>query len=149
VYFRTDTQTGYSSTGEFEGDTLYMNLSLEYSSYSDALIPTGLFSAELYAFSCDYPVVNFLDEIVITSNNSFNQIPAGSSLNDKLMLASGQTIEEFLAGQDTGYYGYWNGYGLEFVWLEKPAEEAHTFQFTLTDNAGNIFTASAQPIVWK
>ena len=148
VYFRTPGSSAYVPGGEIETDSLYMILSLDYEYYTDASFPTDLFSTGLYAFSCDVPVANHLTDLSVTSNNTFNGIPAGSVLNDKLVTLTGGTIVDLLEDlQGQGMYGLYSP--LEFLWTEKPTESDHTFEFLLTDNAGNTFSATSAPIIWK
>jgi len=134
VYFRIPESSAYLSGGEIETDSLFMLLALDYAYYTDSGFSDGLSSTELYAFSCDFPLVNHITDVIVTSNNTFNGLSPGTVLNAKL--AETQLLDDY------------NGL-IEFLWLDKPVEQEHTFQFVLTDNAGNTFSASAEPIIWK
>ncbi len=97
--------------------------------------------------TCQPPLVNWISDIAITSNHDFNNIPAGSSLNDKVRSVYPEgSIDDLLAyleGKEFSDY-----FELRFMFREKPIQQEHVFDFQFTDNAGNVFEAQSQPIIW-
>jgi hypothetical protein len=136
------------SSGAIVGDTLTMELWMEYESYTDAMIPMSL-TTELYGLSCPpYILANYLTGLEITSSNDFNDIPAGQLLNDIIKDENtGVTISELIA--EMQLINAYRFADLTLSFLEKPELPEHQFHFLFTDNAGNTFSGHSETIVWQ
>jgi hypothetical protein len=148
VTFRTEVQELPVSSGAIVGDTLTMELWMEYESYTDAMIPMSL-TTELYGLSCPpYILANYLTGLEITSSNDFNDIPAGQLLNDIIKDENtGMTISELIA--EMQLINAYRFADLTLSFLEKPELPEHQFHFLFTDNAGNTFSGHSETIVWQ
>lgn len=133
--------------GEFTSDSLHLIFQLKVQYYAEAGFSEGtMSSADAFSFDCNIPMANEVISMVFTSNNDFNDIPAGEPLNSRIISADLMIpVEELIPmiNPFTLYYDH-----LRFTIIEKPAIQQHTFSIRITDNAQNVFVTEAKPVIW-
>jgi hypothetical protein len=128
-------------------DTLYLWVTPDFTAYTDAGWHVEGTMPEADAFSsCSHiQVANHLTTFTVTSSQTFNQIPAGESLNTLLWSVDTQERVDTFGP----VFPFMHGNPLRFLFLEKPVLPDHILTIHVRDNAGNTFTATAPPLIWQ
>ncbi len=161
----------YPQDSIFTTDSLVMEVSILPMHLVNNHQNTNLFINSAYAFSSDYsdPKLNHtISKLTISSNNNYNDIIAGESINDKLIVLDNAYCQQYtnhtsmwkfndtISVQDyvykylvQGTYLYSQGTTVVFKFLEKPSEPIHVFTFDFVDSQGTHFKGTSDTLRWQ
>lgn len=112
---------------------------------------SGFFIQQALALSCPEPGEDGMKDSIVgielTSNNPFNGIPAGQSLNDQILIWSSLTVQEFL--QETGTLHPIIGREIDIVFIERPVNSIHQFTIRVELESGMVFSDETAEITWE
>lgn len=112
---------------------------------------SDLFIQQALAFQCPDPgedgMKDSIVSIELTSNHTFNGIPAGQSLNDQIRIENTLTVDEFL--QFTGSLHPLFGRAINITFTERPVNSTHQFTIRLGLESGKTFTARTVEVTWE
>lgn len=136
-----------------QSDTVSLTISPEWSNIAAIQQSSDPFNNSAYAFSCYQYIGNGILGIHISSNNDFNDIPAGASLNSKFSCsytfeesAIDSCIREIFA-EGAGIEGMWGG--IQFWLTETPLIKEHVFKVIMADHSFPAKEAFTDTLKWE
>lgn len=157
VVILADTDLVKLESGEYESDTLVLNLQSSFTTV--ASLPLMMNTA--YALTCEEAGHKGMDDpitsVEITSSSQFNEYAAGELLNDIVIVnensfnnESVTTIDDFVSGSKDMGIDYGGGPIIDFYITQKPADSlAHQFTVTMGFLSGKTIEKQSESIIWK
>lgn len=160
----TDAVSNDALTDTIATDSLKMVILLNpvYTDYVHQASPLYGTMNSAWAWSCGSEAVleHAIETITITSNNVFNDLPSGTSINSKLgqrhyadiaepldsafFMPIHEIIQQYFQAGASEYTG-----DIALTFLEKPDSTRHQFSIEITDSIGNVFTGQSNEIIWQ
>lgn len=152
-----DTDLLQLEVGEYEADTLVLNLQSTYTTL--ASLPLMMNTA--YALTCEEAGHKGMDDpitsVEISSSAQFNEYAPGELLNEIIIVnensyntESVTRIDDFVSGSKDMGIDYGGGPILDFYITEKPADSlAHQFTVKMGFLSGKTIEKQSESIIWK
>jgi len=152
-----DGNRNFVEEGTFTTDSLYLQTNLDVEFLSSVWERNPFINTAL-ALSCEpdgnQGLKDKMTSITFTSNEDFNDIIAGSSLNSIVVLSNRDflfvdtTLDGFIS-QMNRYYDF--GFKMiEFVMTEKPTNQtSHEFTITMDFESGKTVEVTSKEITWE
>lgn len=138
-----------TNDNEIHSDTAYLWM------VADPLFVQNRYSLSttepLFGTSCPFPgdegLIDSVVSIQLFSDASFNNVPSGESLNQKVLVSNYYPLDSMPIYTNHSSPESWNS---PLFFLEKPAlDQPHTFTLRITQQSGKIIEAQSPTVVWK
>jgi len=151
-----NTSGDFVDEGTFDADSLIVQTALDVELLSNVW-ETNSFVNNAFAYSCEpdghMGLKDEMTNITITSNQDFNNLSAGNSLNSIFSIKNSDfiftdtTVEKLPEQLNGGYLYFFN---IEFILKEKPTNNS-PFQFTISMDfeSGKNVTSTSKEITWN